>query len=169
MATSGMSVPTYAYAANNPLKYTDPTGLDLHVAWPNYLLYDDATISKLQRVVDKLNNPTGACKCALTSGTGYESTPWANRWIQVSFDPSLAWRGSEGWTNPLTGSIFVNPNLSEEALAATIAHEGGHLRFPYVGHDDYSDRFGTPSTMCNSTWKAQQQEYLENRPWCDCP
>ena len=26
MAHSGMSVPTYAYAANNPLKYTDPTG-----------------------------------------------------------------------------------------------------------------------------------------------
>ena len=29
-AQDGMSVPTFAYAANNPLKYTDPTGLDVY-------------------------------------------------------------------------------------------------------------------------------------------
>lgn len=168
MAKSGMSVPTYAYAANNPLKYTDPNGLDLHVAWSNYLFYDDATIAKLQRVVDQLNAPSGACKCALTSGTGYQSTPWADRWISVVMDPSLGWRGAEGFTNPAAGIIYVDPSLSESSMTGTVAHEGGHLRFPYLGHDDFADRFGTPATMCDSTWKAQQKEYLENRPWCDC-
>ena len=60
MAQSGMAVPTYAYAANNPLLYTDPTGLDLHVAWSNYLFSNAEDVAKLQRVVDKLNAPSGA-------------------------------------------------------------------------------------------------------------
>ena len=34
MAQSGMNVPTYAYAANNPLLYTDPTGLLYDVPCP---------------------------------------------------------------------------------------------------------------------------------------
>lgn len=32
MAQRGMSVPTYAYALNNPLGYTDPSGLDASAA-----------------------------------------------------------------------------------------------------------------------------------------
>lgn len=31
MAQSGLSVPVYAYALNNPLRYTDPTGLDVYL------------------------------------------------------------------------------------------------------------------------------------------
>lgn len=31
MAQDGMSVPTYAYALNNPVRYVDPTGLDAYL------------------------------------------------------------------------------------------------------------------------------------------
>lgn len=35
MAQSGLSVPTYAYAANNPLRYVDRNGLDPGVPYPD--------------------------------------------------------------------------------------------------------------------------------------
>lgn len=169
MAARGLQVPTYAYAANSPFWYVDPTGLDLHVAATNYVFFDAATVAKLQAAVDQLNAPTGACKCALTTGTGHASPPWSDRWISVVLDPTLKWSGAEGFTDPLSGVIYVDPDLPAATMAGTIAHEGGHLRFPYLGHGDKADRFDTPATMCNPTWRSSHSEYLENRPWCACP
>ncbi len=57
MARSGMSVPTYAYAQNNPLRYTDPTGLS----------YCSRNPDDCQRNAEQLLREQ--CKCSALSGT----------------------------------------------------------------------------------------------------
>jgi len=49
MAQSGMSSPAYAYAANNPLRYTDSTGL--------FLDYDRSDIVLTLALYDVWKNP----------------------------------------------------------------------------------------------------------------
>jgi RHS repeat-associated protein len=160
----------YIYTANSPIKFNDPSGLDLHVGWLNYLFYSREKIEALQRVLDELNSPTGACLCALTRGGGYESLPWANRWIQVVFDPTLGpLFGGDGATNIQAGIIFLDPNVAPELWHGIIAHEGGHLRFPYVGHGDNDRRFEAPERACSHRYRRlYEKEYLESHD-CGCP
>jgi RHS repeat-associated protein len=158
----------FAYVAKQPLDFVDPTGLDLHVAWQNYLRYDRETLEKLERAVADLNSPSVACKCALTTGGGYGELPWANRWISVMLSPELKWRDASGLTDFVQGVIYVDPSLAQSEMTATIAHEGGHLRWPYLGHDNYKQRFGDPMTMCNSNFGALSEGYLKENPSCGC-
>lgn len=162
MARRGLPIPSYAYAGNSPLSYVDPDGRDLHVAWSNYVFFDAPTIAKLERVVASLNSPSGKCSCALTSG--YGGTPWQDRWISVVLDPGQSYLGNMGLTNPAFGIIYLDPAMDEDTMRGTLAHEGGHLRFPYAGHGDRGNRFDNPDYHCGG---AKTQPYLHTSP-CPC-
>lgn len=54
MAARGMQVPTYAYAANNPLRYVDPNGLD-------YLIFNGSAVTWVY-TQGRFGEPTGATK-----------------------------------------------------------------------------------------------------------
>jgi hypothetical protein len=71
----------------------------------------------------------------------------------------VAWGrpGFEGSVLPLQGDV-----------AATIAHEGGHFRWPYLGHDNKGPRFDTPAKMCNPQWRYSYEDYLKENPKCGC-
>lgn len=122
-----------------------------------------------------MNKPTGACKCALTTGEGYEDLPWADRWINVIADPFwTTWQGASGFTNPVLGAIYLDPKMSEDQMMGVLAHEGGHLRSPFVGHtpwsskEDTARRFNTPDTQCNGNWLGSHEQYLKDKA-CACP
>jgi RHS repeat-associated protein len=159
-ARGGLSAPVYAYAANNPLMYVDPDGRDLHMAWENYLLYSQTDIDRLQRVIDELNNPAGECACALQSQANGGDPAWKSRWISVHFDIGLSWLGKWGQTDPITGAIYVSSSLTDDQLKGTIAHEGGHLSWPFVHYfwdtdEEKQRKFNNPDYHCGGNRTSQ--------------
>ena len=159
MARRGVSPPPYSYAADNPTYYADPDGRDLHVAWTNYVWASAEQIAQLEKIVEELNNPKGRCACALSSQNKGGDPAWKDRWIQVALDPVAGWAGAAGWTDPIHGIINVDPGLSYQEMAGTIAHEGGHLIFPYRSthqpyHTPEEDRlFNNPDYHCGGDYE----------------
>ncbi len=147
-----MSVPTYAYAyaANNPLRYTDPNGRELKVNPFMQWLYGDHVVAELERVIKMVQDPE--CRCALTKGGGYEKAPWDDRDIYIGVDTALDFTPFDGMSSPVAGVIWLSPDLyaeGAEAMANTIGHEAGHFRFPYWGHWPFAkERFDTPIAHC---------------------
>ena len=150
MAKRGMSVPTYAYAANNPLRYTDADGRALRVNPFMQWLYGDEVVAELQRVIDRVNSPE--CRCAMTSGSGYEKAPWddADVWLGVDEVIGLDALSIPSLVGP--GVIWLDPDTYAEgvdAMANSVGHESGHFRFPYWGHFwNEQERFTTPTNHC---------------------
>ena len=54
MAQSGMSVPTYAYAANNPLRYVDADGL--RITWDQNDAALNRQVARLRRYCNRKGN-----------------------------------------------------------------------------------------------------------------
>jgi hypothetical protein len=64
--------------------------------------------------------------------------------------------------------MLVSADLDSQTMAGTIAHEGGYLRFPYLGHGDQTTRFDDPEMMCSRKFPGLDQPNLETHS-CDCP
>jgi RHS repeat-associated protein len=145
MAQSGMSVPAYAYGANNPIRNTDPTGLfvnwdvrDGDVAAALLDIGLDPVLGPMMRRLwaDPRNgvNLTRAPEGALEPrGGGYTSWPRRN-WrggntCDASFDPEGHHRSVQS---------FGPTALAEDDVRALIAHELGHAYHSLYGGDPWS-------------------------------
>jgi RHS repeat-associated protein len=135
----------YLYVVDNPINRADPTGLrlliDPLVEW--YLRhFNPRRLKALNDAIDQLGG--SQCRCALTSASGYNSAPWDRSDIYVGFDSiGSSIIGASGYSEPYASMIWLNPREddSASAYAQTIAHEAGHFRWPYLGHDDLPNRF----------------------------
>ncbi len=84
-------------------------------------------------------------------------------------DSTLAWQDADGFTNAVTGVMSVNPSLSSEAMKSTVAHEGGHLRFLFLGHDfNASGRFDNPARVCQGIHYPRKDEAVLRSGECSC-
>ena len=74
-ASRGMQVPTYAYAANNPLRYVDPTGNEVWVDDSDPLAWARAW----QALGDAMNDPViGFAVSAMVRDPNYTLYIWPN-------------------------------------------------------------------------------------------
>jgi RHS repeat-associated protein len=158
----------YRYVLNNPMNIKDSDGLNLQISWPlkNILgpLFWPKELKQLEEALKLLDKP--GCACALRSGNGYEQAPWDSRDIDIQFDPTLELFGSSGLSNPLDGIIYLNPNnMDKYRFAQTIAHEAGHFRDPYLGHETNPERFKAEE-ICGSFATGADEEYFKNK--CQC-
>lgn len=164
-AYQGRSLPVYAYAANNPLYYVDSDGRELYIPWATRAfgsIFWPEQLRSLESAVEKLSRP--GCRCGLTTGSGYPNAPWDTRDIGVVLDPSVSLSGAAGWSNPLTGMIYLDPGQWD--FGSTIAHEAGHFRPPYGGHDENPKRFNGENS-CSA--RTPTQTDLDKLFDCKCP
>jgi hypothetical protein len=98
MAQSGMSVPTYSYAASNPLRYVDPSGLATLVLYASNM-WDNALITNSNRGAFEAGLQQDLFNSRMTgeltketiivnqldyvSKGSYALDPWGNSWDQV--------------------------------------------------------------------------------------
>jgi len=134
----------YNYVAEDPINLMDPTGqrLLIHPLTQWYLShFNPKRLKALQDAFDLLEGRQ--CRCALTSASGYDSPPWDHSDIDVGFDSISGILGASGYAEPYADKIWLNPREddSASAYAQTIAHEAGHFRWPWLGHDDLPNRF----------------------------
>ncbi len=100
MAQSGMSVPTYAYAANNPLKYSDPDGL--RIVW-------NQSDGALNRQVSRLRSTrTGAAL--------FDFLDARPEVVNLKDLGGIRWRADGSW---LAGGTNPGPNGGSECSAIT--------------------------------------------------
>lgn len=97
MAARGMQVPTYAYAANNPLMYVDPTGLDV-------CNYSSSTVFvKPEEGVQPIALAPGKCWRGSQDGFSlparsprrvFKTRDHVDACVRDSGEPELSWPGS---------------------------------------------------------------------------
>ena len=139
MAASGMTAPTYSYAANNPVRYTDSTGL--------WLDYDHTDVSLVLALHDILVNPKlgplvrqiiADKKNGLILRVRHDNGSWLNEGGGHASPASASDKGgkfSQCEVNPESHWTFAHSNGRDPAYTLTfpqlIAHELGH-GFGYV-------------------------------------
>jgi RHS repeat-associated protein len=171
----------YAYVRNSPQNGVDPNGLELRIAPSSriaaWLTGRGAELYALEAAIERLNRPV--CKCARDNLTGHKNWPWEGRNVElVVGDPVFPMAGASGFTDPVNGRIFLQWTTSSHAYAGTIAHEAGHLWWPYSGGADgeYNAKYGTTHTLSPQNYGASRacgasnkvQEGLGKELGCQC-
>jgi hypothetical protein len=180
MAQGGMSVPAYAYAANNPLRYTDPDGRELVMSWVTKIFYPAAKVAALQSAIDALNKPSKECACGLSGGGAYDGAPWKDRDVLVEISPFVFGQNARASSSGPARIISLNSDLDPINYQGTIAHEGGHFRFPYIGIGaghffadpvswlNETERFVMPETHCAAPGDSIRPWGYDDPFHCSC-
>jgi len=122
----------YAYARNNPLKYTDPTGMYVFAACTGneQQCQADRTAFEQARQQDLQNRDQAVHNAAAAYGD-----PGVDNGVQVAFGnptnaagtTTPALQGNADGTMGMTASVVVQTGLRGTDLAAAVGHEGQHV------------------------------------------
>ena len=124
MAEGGLSVPTYAYAANNPLRYVDPTGRDVV-----FLSSNTARVAAANAELASLSLAPGAIGAA---AAGLAADPNFRAVFDLDIQPTFDVNGEivrvEAHTTLLNDGTYtqVSPTEVGTNFRKTVAHELGH-------------------------------------------
>lgn len=164
MAQSGMSVPAYAYALNNPLKYVDRNGLRVTVAANasqglrdalsrmrstslGESIYDVLDASPVEYVLmdDRFGERGGDLNLGQTGGVGHEDSKCGRVDVRIDLQNVRTnnRRASSGWDD----YQFIDP-------AAVIAHEFIH---------GYDYLFGWPPTKPSEGGPEYIEQLIQQR------
>jgi hypothetical protein len=137
MAQSGLNVPTYAYANNNPLRYVDPDGLRVsltgirnHGNWTT-AVWVNARLQSCPAIKNYFAECFGSDPWSDSIDHAFVSSPERNPWNPAN---------TNYWTQTTTlyGSAFGANTVNGEAeLGATMAHELSHHMSPLSTFDGH--------------------------------
>lgn len=151
MAQSGMSVPTYAYAVNNPLRYTDPDGQSpqsrLRLIKDFRFYVDFMTRHRLRRMPPLLNNFNASSPFRTEMGCG-DQADWLKR--------ALRDEGYEDYEIAMAGGRTSSAGLWPHQWIVAISTADNSV----LALDPWTD------TISESSWfdNADTYDWLGNYP-----
>jgi RHS repeat-associated protein len=129
MATRGMSTPSYAYASNNPIAFTDQDGLEMLPNWSD---------ANLRRAIERFTSTQAGRNTWAKLDARPEKIFLSSQNLGLDFDDKTGTKGHEKWgrtvndaspKNSQACSGVTNPayeNTGDTDPAAIIAHELSH-------------------------------------------
>jgi len=123
MAAAGMQVPTYAYAANNPLRYVDPTGREVNL----YGTQARVSAARMELISLAVTPGTvGAQTQALIADPNFKVDVFTD--VDVVAEVGGITLHPEGLTLPTTSGAMIQLSLGVggDRFRRNFAHETGH-------------------------------------------
>jgi len=164
----------YAYALNNPLAFTDPTGMYVTNCGSDEQCLANAKTFEQARQANLRSSDTEVQATAAAYGE-----PGVANGVTVTFGavelgaaanvvPDIVWTESTGFN--LVATVTIDPSLSRGQLRAIVGHEGQHVldaqgfarTFTASGNHDASKNLTLRQTETNAYRITQRILVLEN-------
>ncbi|MEW5741186.1 MAG: hypothetical protein AB1938_19845 [Myxococcota bacterium] len=123
MAARGIQVPSYAYAANNPLRYSDPTGREVNI-YGTSARASDARMELISLAVTP--GTVGAQTQALIADPSFKVDVFTD--VDLVVETGGITLHPEGLTLPTTSGAMIQLSLGVggSRFRRNFAHETGH-------------------------------------------